>query len=88
MYSAAANIISEMGENQSTGTVTFTQYAEYGPVVTSINVTGLMPDKTHAIHIHTYGDTADGCNSTGPHYRQSVVSIAIIFQSIIVHKLN
>lgn len=56
-----------------TGIVTFKQYAAT-PVITFINVTGMEPEKQFGVHIHWYGDLADGCNSTGPHYRQSIVS--------------
>lgn len=56
-----------------TGVVTFKQYVNT-PVITFINVTGMGADKQFGVHIHWYGDITDGCNSTGPHYRQSIVS--------------
>lgn len=56
-----------------TGVVIFKQFDTYAPVITFINVTGLGADKQLGVHIHWYGDIQDGCNSTGPHYRQSIV---------------
>ena len=59
------------------GVVTFKQYQPFAPVITFINVTGMGADKQLGLHIHWYGDVADGCNSTGPHYRQSIVSVRV-----------
>lgn len=76
IFSASAAIIAESGENGMTGVVTFKQYQAYAPVITFINVTGMGADKQLGVHIHWYGDIQDGCNSTGPHYRQSIVSVS------------
>lgn len=76
LFSASANIVSESGENSMTGTIQFRQFQAFAPVLTSINVTGVGADKQLALHIHWYGDLADGCNSTGPHFRRSVVGNA------------
>lgn len=33
-----------------------------------ISLRGFKPNKTHAIHIHEYGDFREGCKSAGGHY--------------------
>lgn len=38
----------------------------------SVNISGLKPGK-HAIHVHAFGDLSEGCKSTGPHFRHSIV---------------
>lgn len=35
-------------------------------------MSGLKAGK-HALHIHAFGDLSDGCKSTGPHFRHSIV---------------
>lgn len=53
------------------GTISFRQWAP-GHVQTAINVTGLPVGK-HAVHVHAFGDMREGCKSTGPHFRSSIV---------------
>ena len=48
------------------GEVTFTQYSYFTEVV--FNLSGFQPHKTHAVHIHRYGDLTKGCASTCDHY--------------------
>jgi Cu-Zn family superoxide dismutase len=48
------------------GTVTFTQSGD-GPTKVVASFTGLAVGK-HGFHIHEFGDTTNGCMSTGPHF--------------------
>eukprot|EP00270_Netrium_digitus_P010062 TRINITY_DN308_c0_g1_i1.p1 TRINITY_DN308_c0_g1~~TRINITY_DN308_c0_g1_i1.p1 ORF type:complete len:155 (-),score=25.22 TRINITY_DN308_c0_g1_i1:249-713(-) len=48
------------------GTVTLTQDGE-GPTKISGLVQGLKPG-LHGFHVHVYGDTTNGCVSTGAHF--------------------
>ena len=48
-----------------------------GSLIT-FNLSGLEPFSVHAIHIHEFGDTSEGCKSLGPHWNptsQTHVSI-------------
>eukprot|EP01094_Clydonella_sp_ATCC50884_P015852 TRINITY_DN26521_c0_g1_i1.p2 TRINITY_DN26521_c0_g1~~TRINITY_DN26521_c0_g1_i1.p2 ORF type:complete len:155 (+),score=50.72 TRINITY_DN26521_c0_g1_i1:35-499(+) len=49
------------------GTVTFTQEAPDAPTRIQAELKGLTPGK-HGFHIHMYGDTTNGCTSTGGHF--------------------
>ena len=48
------------------GVVTFTQSGD-GPTKVSGDLKGLAAGK-HGFHIHEFGDTTNGCMSTGPHF--------------------
>lgn len=48
------------------GTVTFTQSGD-GPTKVVASFSGLAAGK-HGFHIHEFGDTTNGCMSTGPHF--------------------
>ena len=37
-------------------------------VIVSFNLYNFKKNVEHAIHIHEFGDTTDGCKSLGPHY--------------------
>lgn len=65
-------------EQQIMGTISFRQWAP-GHVETAINATGLPVGK-HAVHVHAFGDMKEGCKSTGPHFRSSIVSIPTILR--------
>uniref|UniRef100_F1CZQ4 Superoxide dismutase [Cu-Zn] n=1 Tax=Haberlea rhodopensis TaxID=121481 RepID=F1CZQ4_9LAMI len=48
------------------GVVTLTQEGD-GPTTVEVRVTGLTPGK-HGFHLHEFGDTTNGCISTGAHF--------------------
>ncbi|CAI9781477.1 unnamed protein product [Fraxinus pennsylvanica] len=54
------------GTSNVEGVVTLTQEAD-GPTTVNVRVTGLTPGK-HGFHLHEFGDTTNGCISTGPHF--------------------
>ncbi|XP_058762963.1 superoxide dismutase [Cu-Zn], chloroplastic [Vicia villosa] len=54
------------GTSTVEGVVTLTQDDE-GPTTVNVRITGLTPG-LHGFHLHEYGDTTNGCISTGPHF--------------------
>uniref|UniRef100_H9BQP8 Superoxide dismutase [Cu-Zn] n=1 Tax=Salicornia europaea TaxID=206448 RepID=H9BQP8_SALEU len=54
------------GTSDVEGVVTLTQENE-GPTTVSVRITGLTPGN-HGFHLHEFGDTTNGCISTGPHF--------------------
>ncbi|XP_078148201.1 superoxide dismutase [Cu-Zn], chloroplastic-like isoform X2 [Carex rostrata] len=54
------------GNSQVHGVVTLLQISD-GPTTVKVQVTGLTPGP-HGFHLHEYGDTTNGCISTGPHF--------------------
>jgi Cu-Zn family superoxide dismutase len=54
------------GTSEVEGVVTLTQ-DDNGPTTVNVRITGLTPGP-HGFHLHQYGDTTNGCISTGPHF--------------------
>ncbi|CAI0452779.1 unnamed protein product [Linum tenue] len=54
------------GTSSVEGVVTLTQEDD-GPTTVNVRITGLTPG-LHGFHLHEYGDTTNGCISTGPHF--------------------
>ena len=55
-------------KNDVFGKVVFTQCCINNPTKITFDLKKFGPNETHAIHIHEYGDTTDGCTSLGLHY--------------------
>ncbi len=53
--------------NNVNGVVLFNENLETKSVTIKVKISGLKSGK-HGIHIHTFGDTRNGCESMGPHY--------------------
>ncbi|KAD7478236.1 hypothetical protein E3N88_01372 [Mikania micrantha] len=54
-------------DNSVKGSLHFVQEANAGVTQVRGKITGLKPG-LHGFHIHAFGDTTNGCNSTGPHF--------------------
>ncbi|XP_042498971.1 superoxide dismutase [Cu-Zn], chloroplastic [Macadamia integrifolia] len=54
------------GNSEVEGVVTLIQ-EDGGPTKVDVRVTGLTPGP-HGFHLHEFGDTTNGCISTGPHF--------------------
>ncbi|XP_062172342.1 superoxide dismutase [Cu-Zn], chloroplastic [Alnus glutinosa] len=54
------------GTSSVEGVVTLTQ-EDNGPTTVNVRITGLTPGP-HGFHLHEYGDTTNGCISTGAHF--------------------
>lgn len=54
------------GNSEVEGVVTLTQDDD-GPTTVNVRITGLTPGP-HGFHLHEYGDTTNGCISTGAHF--------------------
>ncbi|KAG8387586.1 hypothetical protein BUALT_Bualt02G0036700 [Buddleja alternifolia] len=67
VVSAAKKAVAVLkGTSTVEGVVTLTQEND-GPTTVNVRVTGLTPGK-HGFHLHEFGDTTNGCISTGPHF--------------------
>ncbi|XP_047973249.1 superoxide dismutase [Cu-Zn], chloroplastic [Salvia hispanica] len=67
VVSAAKKAVAVLkGTSGVEGVVTLTQDGE-GPTTVNVRITGLAPGK-HGFHLHEFGDTTNGCISTGPHF--------------------
>ncbi|CAN4120396.1 unnamed protein product [Withania somnifera] len=54
------------GNSNVEGVVTLSQDDD-GPTTVKVRITGLTP-ALHGFHLHEYGDTTNGCMSTGAHF--------------------
>ncbi|KAH8510064.1 hypothetical protein H0E87_007840 [Populus deltoides] len=54
------------GTSSVEGVVTLSQEDD-GPTTVSVRITGLTPGP-HGFHLHEFGDTTNGCMSTGAHF--------------------
>ncbi len=54
------------GNSSVEGVVTLAQEDD-GPTTVNVRITGLTPGK-HGFHLHEFGDTTNGCMSTGAHF--------------------
>ncbi|KVH90738.1 superoxide dismutase [Cu-Zn], chloroplastic [Cynara cardunculus var. scolymus] len=54
------------GTSSVEGVVTLSQ-EDNGPTTVNVKITGLAPGP-HGFHLHEFGDTTNGCISTGPHF--------------------
>eukprot|EP00250_Pteridium_aquilinum_P004006 c14260_g1_i1 orf=194-808(+) len=54
------------GSSKVEGVVSLTQEDD-GPTTVKVKITGLTPGN-HGFHLHEFGDTTNGCLSTGPHF--------------------
>ena len=50
------------------GSIEFHQCTKTSKTNIRINLKGFKPNKTHAIHIHEFGNLSEGCLSAGGHY--------------------
>lgn len=71
-WRASATLSSDNPEQSMTGEITFKQWNVNAPIQVTMNITGLPAGK-HSVHIHAFGDISDGCKSTGPHFRSSII---------------
>lgn len=71
-WKASATLSSDNPEQSMTGEITFKQWNVNAPVLVSMNISGLPAGK-HSVHIHAFGDVSEGCKSTGPHFRSSII---------------
>jgi Cu-Zn family superoxide dismutase len=53
------------------GVVRFTQVKTEAKVRIHVKVSGLPPNTTHGLHVHTLGNLVDGCISAGGHFNPS-----------------
>ncbi|KAK7341912.1 hypothetical protein VNO80_24853 [Phaseolus coccineus] len=60
------------GNSAVEGVATLTQEDD-GPTTVSVRITGLTPG-LHGFHLHEYGDTTNGCISTGAHFNPNKVT--------------
>ncbi|BAU01927.1 hypothetical protein VIGAN_11129000 [Vigna angularis var. angularis] len=65
-----------IGDNNVRGSLQFLQHPNGTTHVTG-RITGLSPG-FHGFHIHAFGDTTNGCNSTGSLFSSSLFIIKLV----------
>lgn len=71
-WKASAMLLGDNPEQPMSGEITFKQWNINAPILVSMNISGLPAGK-HSVHIHAFGDVTEGCKSTGPHFRSSII---------------
>ena len=61
------------------GNVIFSQCCKKHEMKILFSLQHFPANETHAIHIHEFGDTTDGCKSLGPHYNPHGTTHGTIF---------
>jgi Cu-Zn family superoxide dismutase len=65
---AAICVLNPSKNYEAKGLVLFNQASYTSPTIIKGTFENLKPNAKHGFHIHTYGDSTDGCMSAGPHY--------------------
>jgi Cu-Zn family superoxide dismutase len=61
------NAIAIFDDKNVKGNVHFHECYENEGIIVDFNLKGFKPNAIHAIHIHEFGDTTNGCESLGSH---------------------
>ncbi|CAK9784755.1 copper zinc superoxide dismutase [Cutaneotrichosporon oleaginosum] len=56
------------GDSKVSGTITFTQDDNGGPVTVTGKIEGLDANAKRGFHVHQFGDLSSGCTSAGAHF--------------------
>lgn len=62
------NAIAYFEDKKVKGSVKFHQCKGKNGTIICFDLYNMIPNKTHACHIHEYGDKSDGCTSLGAHW--------------------
>jgi Cu-Zn family superoxide dismutase len=68
MNNCCINAVAKFDSKNVKGFVKFHQCPQQKGSVVYIDLYGLQPQQTKAIHIHEYGDEREGCKSLGSHW--------------------
>jgi Cu-Zn family superoxide dismutase len=72
LSSGSSNDAETEGAEEISGEITFKQWNINAPIEVYVNISNIKQGK-HSLHIHAFGDISDGCKSTGPHFRHSII---------------